>query len=1214
MRLDKMISLSDSSACCDTTEPWLVGDPVDTLTGAVFDRKLEFRLTGPLELWWWRQYDSSQSHRRYALGWGHTHDFDRSLRFDIDGISYEGPLGRVFGFPPLTDDGDECAHDGFILRRLSLRQYELFHHGEPSMGFEFENLNEPARLKRFFQGPNQILFLYGTTRRLERIIDSAGRHISVVEEKDGRLISLTLENGEGKPGILLVAYTYDEQGNLVGTANGSGHGYAFSYDDANRLIRRTGRKGFSFYFAYDAQGRCISAKGDDNIYGVALKYDIPGRVTKVTREDGGEWTYFFDEAGGLLQILDPLGGVQQFVRDKSGHLTAEVDPNGNATHIAYDASGSPIAKITPLGYRIPLPEDPNAPDPLMHRVAENPAEYEYGRLLIADQITLPDEVQEGALPLSSEARPMVFFWPKEGKPSDSKRKFNVSPLGVRWWPKPENGWIFNDLGKLVQQQDEFGRLRHWTYDASGNIAQHTDFDGRKWSYDYGSWHFLRGLSNPLKSEVRYSYTPEGEVASFIDAGGTLSEYRYDLKNQLVEVRRHGVVRETYTRDAAGNLIGKHAGDGWELLNLEIGPGNLPVKRILASGGEHTIQYDEAGRPVLAATKKDSVELAYDALGNRCVEKRNGQGVEHHFQGWRVPAESLFFSRFTVRYERSTDGMLVIIDPGGKYHEIRFHHPHGLLERRFSNGSRETCQYDNLGRCLFKHARLAGRKSLSRRYHWSGEGELDRVDDSSLGVIRHEYDAAHRLLRRIVAGRVEDYGMDLADNLVRQPGLDGATLQEGNRLKSANGFDFTYNDRNHVEMRQTPNGPVRYTYDSRDQLIWVETPKGTWEAEYDEMGRRTRKTWVGQTTEYYWNTDQLMAEVHHDGRLRLYIYADPLALTPIFFLDYDSVDAPADSCRRYFIYADQIGTPCFIEDEKGTVVWRAHISPFGQAEVDQGAKIEFNLRFPGHYFDPELGLHYNRFRYYDPALGRYIQSDPWGIAGGFNLYAYRSNPLLQVDVRGLGEEGNPACKQKKDEEGTKVPGPKTEGKYDQLGLTMTSLGREVDRKYPVRIFTLQEREKYRVVAGPNGELVYPNQGNRPVHAPGGEAIYIMNKSGNVYVHEEPKFGDIHHSSLAAGEEPIAAGHVAQIGEPPGPAPPHMMNNGSGHYHPSNDRTELAKQELASQGVDTSGTRTESVGEGQVMRGGQQLPPDGAPQGGPVDTEGPTSPQTPKALGR
>ena len=86
-------------------------------------------------------------------------------------------------------------------------------------------------------------------------------------------------------------------------------------------------------------------------------------------------------------------------------------------------------------------------------------------------------------------------------------------------------------------------------------------------------------------------------------GGTLSEYCYDLKDHLVEVRRHGVVRETYTRDAFGNLVAKHASDGRELLCLEIGPGNLPIKRTLASGDEHTFQYDTPDATLRLRLKK-----------------------------------------------------------------------------------------------------------------------------------------------------------------------------------------------------------------------------------------------------------------------------------------------------------------------------------------------------------------------------------------------------------------------------------------------------------------------------------------------------------------------------------------------------------------------------------------------------------------------------------
>jgi RHS repeat-associated protein len=70
-------------------------------------------------------------------------------------------------------------------------------------------------------------------------------------------------------------------------------------------------------------------------------------------------------------------------------------------------------------------------------------------------------------------------------------------------------------------------------------------------------------------------------------------------------------------------------------------------------------------------------------------------------------------------------------------------------------------------------------------------------------------------------------------------------------------------------------------------------------------------------------------------------------------------------------------------------------------------LTYELRFPGQFFDQATYLHYNYFRDYDPRLGRYIESDPIGLAGGINTYAYARNaPTTNVDPSGLDSSPQP----------------------------------------------------------------------------------------------------------------------------------------------------------------------------------------------------------------
>lgn len=103
---------------------------------------------------------------------------------------------------------------------------------------------------------------------------------------------------------------------------------------------------------------------------------------------------------------------------------------------------------------------------------------------------------------------------------------------------------------------------------------------------------------------------------------------------------------------------------------------------------------------------------------------------------------------------------------------------------------------------------------------------------------------------------------------------------------------------------------------------------------------------------------------------------------------------------YFVHNDHLGTPQKITDDTQAVVWGASYEPFGEV-TETTSVIENNIRFPGQYEDGETGLSYNYFRDYDASLGRYVESDPIGLEGGVNTYAYVSaDPINRTDARGL----------------------------------------------------------------------------------------------------------------------------------------------------------------------------------------------------------------------
>ena len=849
----------------------------------------------------------------------------------------------------------------------------------------------------------------------------------------------------------VLSYGYDASGRLCEMTDALGQRCRYEYDAAGRMAREVNIGGMEYTFRYDAKGRCVDSSGANEHGRVQLQYDDHGMRTLVTDALGHATVYVWNEYGQIEQEISPLGQGKATGFDEEGRVVLEKTAQGHETRQVYDERGDRVEVVDANGgvtryAHNELHQLVAVTDPAGHvwrrrhdgrgrvEAVENPLgealSYVYdGRgdlAAVLDPLGARRELtwdEFGNLASATDwsGHVTTYEYDVEGNltavldPLGQRTEATLDLLGrVQEVRLPDGatrrfGWDAYD--QPTRYVDELGEATGWRYEHCGLLAEVTRPGGGKLRFDWSAIPGqLLGVVNERGERYELSYDPGGNLIEERDFSGRRTRYEHDVDGQVSVVHGPGERRTSIARDKVGAVTRVSHDDGSQVLYSYDARGLL----LTADNGQCPLEraYDAVGRLVRESQGEHSVESEYDAAGNR-VRRRSSLGDE-------------------TRFVWDDNGQLATLRRGEEA-PLAFHYDarQDELSRQVEGGVAIRQAHDARGRRVEQWVGLpsAGAGAgpvVHRRYAYDPASNLTEVWDQRWGSTRYAYDALGRMLSAHLPGHVvESLSYDATDNLTRieRQRAEGESSEArcsygaGNVLASRGQVVYEHDAQGQRVCKREGRQETRYEWNRFGQLVGVELPRRVrWSYSYDALGRRVRKEGPAEVVEYVWDGDVVLHEIRRPKATGPVSWAmmqqgyGPSGLGPreVTHWEFDP-EGFAPICKRsgevqYLCVNDVAGNPRELVTQKGEVVWRAVYSALGEIlhEESEGG-VSCPVRLQGQWHDEETGLFYNRFRYYDPACGRFISPDPIGLLGGLNVYSFAGSTTGWIDPYGLANE-------------------------------------------------------------------------------------------------------------------------------------------------------------------------------------------------------------------